>query len=404
MYSTLSPSTSVSLQPQFELLLCCTRTHLDSHTIKRLKTLIQEPIDWACLTQMALRQGVMPLLYFHLNTLCPDAIPPATLEEWSSNFQANALNNLLLTSELVKLLHLFQEKEIRAIPFKGPVLTASVYKNLTLRQFCDLDILVSEQDFFKARDLLLSQGYCSWHELEWQQSFIDQRHRVHIDLHQGITPWYFPCPLNFTELWQRLESVSLAGTTVVNLSPEDLLMILCVQLGRDFWVKREQLIKICDITELIQARPTLNWEHVIEQVNQLGCRRMLFLGLSLARQLWNVALPQDILLQIEADLGVRALASQSCDRLFQSAHISPEVLENSLTVLGENIIFNFQIRERFFDKLLYVLYLFQVAVTPNERDLEFVQLPSHLSFLYYPLKLLRLVSKYGLKLLQKILK
>jgi hypothetical protein len=353
---------------------------------------------------MALRQGVMPLLYFHLNTLCPDAIPPATLEEWSSNFQANALNNLLLTSELVKLLHLFQEKEIRAIPFKGPVLTASVYKNLTLRQFCDLDILVSEQDFFKARDLLLSQGYCSWHELEWQQSFIDQRHRVHIDLHQGITPWYFPCPLNFTELWQRLESVSLAGTTVVNLSPEDLLMILCVQLGRDFWVKREQLIKICDITELIQARPTLNWEHVIEQVNQLGCRRMLFLGLSLARQLWNVALPQDILLQIEADLGVRALASQSCDRLFQSAHISPEVLENSLTVLGENIIFNFQIRERFFDKLLYVLYLFQVAVTPNERDLEFVQLPSHLSFLYYPLKLLRLVSKYGLKLLQKILK
>jgi hypothetical protein len=159
--------------------------------------------------------------------------------------------------------------------------------------------------------------------LGWQQSFIDKGHRVHIDLHQGITPWYFPCPLNFAELWQRLESVSLAGTTVVNLSSEDLLIILCVQLARDFWVKREQLIKICDIAELIQARPTLNWEYLIEQVNQLGCRRMLFLGLSLARQLWNVTLPQDILLQIEADLGVRVLASQSCDRLFQSAHIPP---------------------------------------------------------------------------------
>jgi hypothetical protein len=355
----------------------------------------------------------MPLLYFNLNSTCPNAVPKTTLEQFRGYFNANALNNLFLTSELLKLLNLFKDHGISAIPFKGPVLTASIYGNLTLRQFCDLDILVHKRDFLKSRELLICQGYRRWLELDWQGGFVDANSRVHVDLHQGITPWYFPLRLDFESLWQRLEPVSLAGTTVVSFSPEDMLIILCVQLSRDFWYKREQLIKICDIAELIQVRQALDWGRVIEQASRLGSTRMLFLGLFLASNLLGAAIPQDVLLKIQADSVVMSLAVEVCDRLcrcaegdrlFREADAPPHVSENPLRILLENAIFHFRMRERLQDKLPYIFYLFQLAITPNYRDWAFLPLPDFLSSLYYLIKPIRLASKYGLKPLRNLIR
>lgn len=404
MPTTLSPTTAVDIRPEIELLLCCARTYIDSKTADRLKTLLQENIDWTYLTQMAIRQGVMPLLYFNLNATCPHAVPQTLLEQYQGYFRANALNNLFLASELLKLLRLFKDHGIPAIPYKGAVLAAAIYGNLTLRQFCDLDILVREQDFVKAEELLISQGYRSWRDFEWQQAFVHSSSSVHVDLHQGITASCFPCRLDFEGCWQRVESVSLVGTTVVNFSPEDLLLILCVQVSRDCWDKREQLNKICDIAELIHVRQTLNWERVMEQACTLGCRRMLFLGLCLASNLLGTVLPEAVWVKIEADSVVRSLASQVCDRLFQEVYVAPNVPKNYLGVFVERAIFNFRIRERLQDQFPYILYLFQIALTPNQRDWEFVRSPIFLGPVYYLLKPIRLASKYGVKPLQNFLK
>ncbi|HEY9667299.1 MAG TPA: nucleotidyltransferase family protein, partial [Coleofasciculaceae cyanobacterium] len=318
MHTTLFPTSVVGTRPEIELLLCCTRTYLDFEKAEQLKNLLEKDIDWTYLTQLALRHGVMPLLYFNLNNTCPNAVSKTTLEQYRSYFHTNTLHNLFLTSELLKLLNMFAEHGIPAIPYKGPVLAASVYGNITLRQFCDLDLLVHTQDFQKSRELLISQGYRHWHELGWEAGFINDNNRVHIDLHQRITPWYFPFQLDFDRLWQCLEPICLASTTVVNLSAEDLLLILCVQFSRDCFAKREQLIKICDIAELLRTRPTLDWKQVMEQAQILGCKRMLFLGLFLANHLLGAALPDDVLQKIQTDLAVKSLGVQICDRMWQS--------------------------------------------------------------------------------------
>ncbi len=403
MHTTLSPTLATDIRPENELLLCCARTRMDSKRADQLRSLLQKDIDWTYLTQMALRHGVMPLLYFNLNSTCPNAVPKTTLEQFRGYFNANALNNLSLTSELLKLLNLFKDHGIPAIPFKGPVLTASIYGNLTLRQFCDLDILVHERDFLRTRELLISQGYRSWYELDWQHAFVHDGSRVYVDLHQALTPRYCPFRLDFEGLWQRLEPVSLADTTVVNFSPEDLLMILCVQLSRDCCEKREQLAKVCDIAELIYARQTLDWQRVIEQARTLNSTRMLFLGLLLASDLLGTALPEEVLLKIQADSIVRSLAKQVSDRLFQEADVSLDISETHLSKLVENAFFHFRMRERLQYKLLYILYLFQLIATPNEKDWALLPLPAFLSFLYYLLRPLRLAETYALKPLQNFL-
>jgi hypothetical protein len=404
MYATIFLASDVEMRPEIELLLCCSRTCIDSQRTQRLKTLVQEEIDWTYLTQMALRQGVMPLLYFNLNTTCLDTVPQTVLEQLRNNFQSNALNSLFLASELLKLLNLFNEHAIPTIPFKGSVLAASIYGNLTLRQFCDLDILVREQDFIKARELLILKGYQSIEEYDWEQSFAHSSSGVHVDLHQRITSRYFPIRFDFDRCWQRLESISLAGTTVVNLSAEDLLIILCVQVAKDCWYERDQLIKICDIAELIDAHQTLDWKDVLEQAHRLGCRRILFLGLLLAHELLGAALPQEVLLEVQANSAVRSLALQVRDRFFQNTYIPPDTIESPLKRLVRSAIFNFRIRERWQDKLPYIFFLLQSAVIPNEKDCELVSLPTYLTYLYYLLKPVRLVEKYGLRSLQSLLK
>ena len=150
---------SAGIRPEAELLLCCARTRMDPETADRIKALLQQGIDWEYLIQTALPHGMLPLLYWSLNSTCPERVPKDFLERLRSHFYANARHNLVLTAELLKLLGLLKTQQIPAIPFKGPVLAASVYGNLSLREFADLDILVRSKDALRAKDLLLSLGY-----------------------------------------------------------------------------------------------------------------------------------------------------------------------------------------------------------------------------------------------------
>ena len=49
---------------------------------------------------------------------------------------------MLLTSELIKIMKLLEENDIKAIAFKGPTLAQLAYGDVTLRQYVDLDLLV----------------------------------------------------------------------------------------------------------------------------------------------------------------------------------------------------------------------------------------------------------------------
>src|SRR5438093_13533877 len=94
-------ATLANIRPEAGLLLCCARSHMDQWTAARIRTLLQEDIDWPYLLRTARSHGMMPLLYWHLNATCPDSIPKATLDKLRDHFHANAQRNLFLTGELL---------------------------------------------------------------------------------------------------------------------------------------------------------------------------------------------------------------------------------------------------------------------------------------------------------------
>jgi len=93
MTTLLSPSTkapTAATRSEVELLFCCTRTHIDSEIAERIRTLLQQDIDWAYLIQTAAQHGIIPILYQSLNPTCPEAVPKANLAQLHNYFHTNA--------------------------------------------------------------------------------------------------------------------------------------------------------------------------------------------------------------------------------------------------------------------------------------------------------------------------
>jgi hypothetical protein len=64
---------------------------------------------------------------------------------------------------------ILEGRGIPAIPYKGPVLAASLYEDLAVRPFSDLDILIKRKDVLKAMDLMTSLGYRPHYQLTHTQ-------------------------------------------------------------------------------------------------------------------------------------------------------------------------------------------------------------------------------------------
>ena len=115
-----------------------------------------DEIDWDYLFQLAQRHSIVPLLYVELER---DLVPNQFLDKLKQHYIENSARNTVLTAELCRLINLFRDEGIEAIPYKGPILALFAYGDIRLRRFVDLDVIVKKVDVLKAREILLNQGY-----------------------------------------------------------------------------------------------------------------------------------------------------------------------------------------------------------------------------------------------------
>ena len=383
-------------RPENELLTCVARPALEVKQRERVRLLLRNDLDWGYLTAMAHRHSVIPLLYYHVNAVCPEAVPSQVLSQLRHRNDENTRQSLLLTGELLKLMDLLKAQGIQAIPFKGPTLALRAYGDVALRQFGDLDILVHKGDVFKVKELLAGEGFKPTPELTRTQeaamlrfdcayNFGNEKN-VLFDVHWNFAAPYFSFEFDVERLWERLEPITISGHQLSGLSPEDLLLALCLHGSTHFW---ERLGWIGDVAGLIERRREIDWQLVLNNATRQGSRRILSLGLSLASELLEAPVPLEVLRTVQKDPVVRLLAEQVQQRLFAQDLPVSGILDGALLQL--------RMRERKRDKLRSSLRL---AATPRVYDWMFLPLPDRLFLLYYLLRPLRLAGKYGAKLLQ----
>lgn len=380
---------------EFKLLLLCCSPQPSESDGALLKNLVRQELDWDQVFMSASRHAVIPLLFSHLSKTCQEAVPKAFLENLKEQSRQNIAHNLLLTSELVRILSLFEAHGIVSVPFKGPSLAALAYGEISMRQFADLDIFLHKNDLPLVKELLVSRGYqpelplppareATYLKSQYHYVLINVRNRVTVELHWEFTPRYLQFPLASQGLWDRLQRLTLGSREVLTFSPEDLLLILCVHGTEHSW---ERLGWICDVAHLIDSHPGLKWGGVLDLAGRLNCERMLLLGIYLATDLLGTPFPDDLMPRMRAHREVYQLARQV------RYSVSHET-DASWAKACKDFFFQIRVREGLWDKFRYCFYLF---FTPTISDWQLVSLPAKLSFLYVMVRPLRLALKNFLR-------
>jgi hypothetical protein len=385
------------------LLLSCVRAVLGTRLDDERILAGRAAPDWQRLITMALGHGVMPLLHAGILGHVLGAVPGAARDEVRSHFNDNTRHNLFRAGELVRLLALFDTSGIRAVPLKGPVLAMSVYGSVAMRQFTDLDLLISRRHVDRAAELLRSRGYEVRSSAQTSLTAVraDEPCSAVVDLQWTLAEDRYSFPLTVSDFSSGLTRVPFMNGMVWQPALEDQLLILCAHPAKHCWSRLEW---VSDVTAFVLTnRDRIDWRAALERADRFGARRLLLLGVQLAADLLRVRVPADVVGAMHADRVVGGLASELSANL--TAGTDGLTRLNGSYGLVEAGLLYIRTRERLADKLPYIRFLARLArewwtLTPNERDRAVVALPLVLEPLYFAVRPIRLLQKYGRRLVR----
>jgi len=374
-----------------ELLICCATSLATPERTARVRAIVEAGVDWELATHLASVQAVMPLVYRYLTAELAGALPADAAGSLRRAFYGNSVRNLHLARELARLTALLERGGVEPLALKGPALAVSAYGAVALRQFTDLDLLVRKSEVGRAAGILLDEGYApragyGLDDLDRPGAYEIAMARAgalaEIDLHWRLIPPYFPFALDGEELWRRAVRVDLEGAAVRTLAPGDHLLYLCAHGAKHGW---QALGGICDLAELIRAAsPSIDWDDLRARAERAGAQRVLGLGLLLAHELLDAAVPADA---IEAARREPAVVRAACGFI---AYVNdpgddgPGLYQRWSVPLRVIAAPGARLR-----------YLAARALLPSAADREFLRLPLALHPLYYLLRPFRVALKEG---------
>jgi hypothetical protein len=348
---------------------------------------MEDGVDWIMVLRLAEHHGMLPVLYQSLRELTAN-VPPGIVDDLRKSYEHNARRNLKFTAELFRILDSLEAHGIISIPQKGPVLAESIYGDLALRSFSDLDILVSPSDVLRVRTVVQELGYAptlSLSSLEeraylatgYEYSFDGPAGRNLLELQWNIVPRFYAVDFDCGELLERAVSANVSGRTVRALCPEDLLLSLCVHAAKHAWIR---LCWLRDIAGVLQSQ-VADWSTIERQAAELGIKRMLEVSLVLAHRLLGADVP-DSMREKSQDGVVERLCNEVTQRLVAGEEFNPESLAYFWLML--------RLRENVRDKLRFA---YRLTFTPSLGEWRLVRLPESLFFLYRIVRVARLLAR-----------
>jgi hypothetical protein len=371
------------------LLVRTARPELAPSAARELPALVASIADWDRLLDLAQRHCTLPMLRRHFRSEALSAAPASIVERITRQARATAIGNMQAASELVRLVGLLDAEGIEVIAYKGPVLAMLLYGDVALRQFGDLDLLVAAADARRAAASPERAGYAATRPealagggplpAEGQAMFTREHPRSAVELHWRVVQRHLRVSFEFADLAARAMPITIGGTAVRTLAPDDLLLVLSVHHTKHRW---ERLQWIGEVAELVSRREELglDLDGALERARALGVERMVRLGVRLGLELWDIEIPADLRADLLGDPELGALAREVYRALDEQ--------EGRLSSVAARVGFQRRARDRSRDRLaMRATRLFE----PSLDDRSLVRLPGFLYPLYYLLRPLRLL-------------
>jgi Uncharacterised nucleotidyltransferase len=384
----LTSAYRVIFSRELDLILACCGDDSNGEPSARIQHIVREPNDlnWERLLQLAEHHGLVPLVYRRLS-MAMDANQFVWLETFRQQNQINAHRTMGLTIELFNIHKHLAARRLEVLPYKGPALAQSLYGNIALRQFSDLDLLVRADDLPAIRSALAELGYRPGLHLTqaaeraylksgYEYTFDGAQGRNLIEIKWQILPRFYSIGFDVEGLFERAVEVDVGGRRLRTLCDQDLMLVLCVHAAKHAWM---QLSSLRDIARLARSL-ALDWDALWVQAERLGIARIVAVSFLLARELFATALPQPF--RVQDDQAAVALSERILPQIVADKEFDPESVGYFRLMMD--------LRERLRDR---VSFLWRLWATPGAGEWSAIRLPSSLFPLYRVVRMFRLAGR-----------
>lgn len=256
-------------------------------------------VDWELVLRMAAKHRVMPLLHRQVQAHLRERVPKSWYRRLENRVAANSERCERLASQLVQTQSMLTEAGIDNLAFKGTLLAERVYKDLRLRQGWDIDLLVRQQDRDKAIRSFEKSGYDVVRVYDQAVDLVDRATGTLVDLHWHLTPKYFPYQENIGTFFERSIQVETSAGSTRTLCDEDLMAVLCLQIAKDAWERRQRIpyfFKAVDLAETLSTLKALDWTKLRARAKENGWLTILQLAVGVCQRWLGVddSLCQDV--------------------------------------------------------------------------------------------------------------
>lgn len=178
----------------------------------------------------------------------------------------------------------------------------------------DIDSLVKKEDFYKAHQILVENGFVFKFRSEFEKEKLDEAFR------DGSTEYYFTMP-DGNKMWFELAWRAIAGrwirldkepnvndlfervyfakdTKVGILSPEDNLLQVCVHTAKHSYVRSPGLRLHLDV-ERIVSHKEIDWKLFVEKVKNASVKTSTYFSLLIPKNLFGTNIPEWVLEELK---------------------------------------------------------------------------------------------------------
>ena len=241
-----------------------------------------------------------------MDALGRDNVPAHWVKAHEENF--NRISTYL--TELDYISNKLAEEDISLIALKNAGIARGIYSCPGCCPMGDLDVLVEKKYFKKAHQVLLNNGYHFefrspleepdigaaeknggaeywkilpdgeklWFELQWRAV-----------AGRWIRPEQEPCT---EDLISR--SMSVSGTSVRILSPEDNLLQVALHTAKHSYVRAPGIRLHTDVDRIVRYQ-SIEWSVFLKNITALQVKTAVYFSLTIPKEIFNTPIPSDIL-------------------------------------------------------------------------------------------------------------
>jgi len=392
---------TIELNDDLKLLItCCQVERSDAETGFILNYLSKKDEDQLLnLISLSTRHGILPLVYKaikKISTQDENTVPATFLTELKAHYMSISQRNMLMSAELIRIMKLLEDNGIEALAFKGPTLSQMAYGDITLRQYSDLDILVSEKNIYRVAQLMVNQNYEPMNSIEFLNNsaklhveknyeFYGRKNGIKVEIHWRLINTSFLKKFKNHDVFSKHDTVSINNKPLPTLDTRILLLYLCNHGASHMW---ERLEWIVDIDRIIKSKgDSWDWDEILKLASTLQSKTTLLLGIGLSKKLFNTKLPPQIERQIHKQ-SIFTLIS------FILTTLNSDLIHQDHTSHKKNykvFQFNLTLQDSLSTQTGFIIH---TLFGYSDRDVMMVNLPKSLYFLYYPLRIIRIIKKY----------